>query len=104
MIRRPNGRRAGAPRNGGEARARRGWTDLEDRRLILFGEAPTLPLQAAVPAQYQSQQTTYNGTPDPNWFTSYKDANLTPTYVRLYTQMDFVWAFFNAKPALTATP
>jgi hypothetical protein len=71
-----------------------------------FGEAPSLPLQAATPAQYQTQQRTYHGTPDPNWFTRYADnLNLktgvfTGTVTSLATQMDFVWAIpFQAQKA-----
>lgn len=70
----------------------------------IFGEAPSLPLQAAVPAQFQSQQTTYNGLPDPNWFTRYTDANLKATTTPLATQLDFVWAIpFQASPAKNYT-
>lgn len=73
-----------------------------------FGEAPTLPLQAAVPAQYQTQQTTYHGTPDPNWFSRYTDTLnadgvFVGTVTPLATQMDFVWAIpFQASAAKTS--
>jgi len=74
-----------------------------------FGEAPTLPLQAAVPPQYQSQQTTYHGTPDPIWFTRYADqafpALFVPELTPLAIQMDFVWAIpFQANPVQTTPP
>jgi len=63
-----------------------------------FGEAQPLPLQNSIPAQYQTQDTTYNGTPDPNWYTTYTSNGP----VKLYTQMDFVWAIpFQAQPAKT---
>lgn len=76
-----------------------------------FGEAPSLPkhepfgqaLQMAVPPQFQSQNTTYNGLPDPNWFVSYNDTN---NWTTIATQMDFVWAIpFQANPVkVTSTP
>lgn len=74
-----------------------------------FGEAPTLPLQAAVPAQYQTQQTTHHGTPDPNWFNRYTDT-LTQegvfvgTVTTLATQMDFVWAIPFQANSVKSTP
>jgi hypothetical protein len=74
-----------------------------------FGEAPSNPrhvpfgqaLQMAVPPQFQSQNTTYNGLPDPNWFVSYND---TAQWTTVATQMDFVWAIpFQANPVKTTT-
>ncbi|MBV8516621.1 MAG: hypothetical protein JO197_04380 [Acidobacteria bacterium] len=72
-----------------------------------FGEAPTLPLQMATPAQFQTQQTTYHGAPDPNWFNSYSDFSkneFQPTVTPIATQLDFVWAIpFQAHAAKTST-
>ncbi|MDQ3281410.1 MAG: hypothetical protein M3Q69_08360 [Acidobacteriota bacterium] len=71
-----------------------------------FGEAPSLPLQAGTPSQFQTQQTTFNGSPDPNWFSRYTEnfddtTNVfTGMVTPLATQMDFVWAIpFQAQRA-----
>lgn len=62
----------------------------------IFGEKEPLPLQPESPQQFQTEFSTYNGTPDPNWFwlstgTGTKKLNM---------QTDFVWAIpFRAKPA-----
>jgi hypothetical protein len=75
-----------------------------------FGEAPSLPLQAGTPGQFQTQQTTFHGTPDPNWFTRYTDnLNSSDVFIGmvtpLATQMDFVWAIpFQAAVAPPITP
>lgn len=65
-----------------------------------FGEAQPLPLQNAIPANannnFQTQDTTFNGAPNPSWFTTYTSNGP----VNIYTQMDFVWAIpFQANPA-----
>ncbi len=75
-------------------------TTAGENALPFFGEAQPLPLQNATPAQFQTQDTTYNGTPDPNWYTTYTSNGP----IKLYTQMDFVWAIpFQASPAKTTT-
>lgn len=61
-----------------------------------FGQSAGLPLESQVPLQFQTQFTTYNGVPDPNWF--YTFTSNGATLVNL--QSDFVWAIpFRVKPA-----
>jgi len=64
----------------------------------IFGEAKPLPLQTGSPEMFDTQFTTHNGTPDPNWYTHMTGQALVP----LFRQTDFVWAIpFRAQPAKT---
>jgi hypothetical protein len=61
-----------------------------------FGQSAGLPLEAQTPLQFQTQFTTYNGVPDPNWFYTFTSNGATLVNM----QTDFVWAIpFQAKPA-----
>lgn len=62
----------------------------------LFGEKEPLPLQTESPQQFQTEFTTYNGAPDPNWFWQFTGQGTR----KVNMQTDFVWAIpFRAKPA-----
>ena len=62
----------------------------------IFGEKEPLPLQTTSPQQFQTEFTTYNGPPDPNWFWLFTGKGTK----RVNMQTDFVWAIpFRAKPA-----
>jgi hypothetical protein len=62
----------------------------------IFGEKEPLPLQPASPQQFQTEFTTYNGSPDPNWFWSFTGKGTK----KLFMQTDFVWAIpFRVHPA-----
>lgn len=62
----------------------------------IFGEKEPLPLQTGSPQQYQTEFTTHNGSPDPNWFWIQTGKGTK----KLHMQTDFVWAIpFRAKPA-----
>ena len=62
----------------------------------IFGEKEPLPLQTESPQQFQTEFTTYNGTPDPSWFWQFTGQGTR----KMNMQTDFVWAIpFRAKPA-----
>jgi hypothetical protein len=62
----------------------------------IFGEKQGLPLESTSPGQYQTQFTTYNGVPDPNWFYFFT-GTASPKMINMQT--DFVWAIpFRAQP------
>ncbi|HUP49309.1 MAG TPA: hypothetical protein VNA04_11015 [Thermoanaerobaculia bacterium] len=62
----------------------------------IFGERQPLPLQSLSPLQFQTQFTTYHGTPDPSWFWLFSGREPK----KLHMQTDFVWAIpFRARPA-----
>jgi hypothetical protein len=62
----------------------------------IFGEKEPLPLQTLSPLEYQTQYTTYNGPPDPNWFWLFTGQETK----KVNMQVDFVWAIpFRAQPA-----
>jgi hypothetical protein len=61
-----------------------------------FGQSAGLPIESQTPGQYQTQFTTYNGVPDPNWFYTFTSNGAT----QVNRQTDFVWAIpFRVKPA-----
>jgi hypothetical protein len=62
----------------------------------IFGEKEPLPLQTKSPQEFQTEFTTYNGSPDPSWFWMFTGKGTVKTNM----QTDFVWAIpFRAKPA-----
>jgi hypothetical protein len=61
-----------------------------------FGQSAGLPLESQTAIQFQTQFTTYNGVPDPNWFYTFTSNGTT----QVNMQTDFVWAIpFRVKPA-----